>query len=98
MERNDFGIFPINQLRAVELYNTRRADRIEKGKKIVWVIILKVDFIALVNSTQYIMFPVFRLQESFRRVILGRKYWFTIQRKLEERELKKKIEKKQVSK
>lgn len=64
IERNGSMIYPINNLRAIELFKCERGDRIDRKM-----------FLRLVVQVPYLIFPAFRLQEEFRDAIVGFGFW-----------------------
>ena len=64
-------IFPNNYLRAVELFETQRADKID------WI-----EFLRLVREVPYLSFPAFRLQQALRMYTLGEFTWKRIHKRL----------------
>jgi Ca2+-binding EF-hand superfamily protein len=64
-------IFPNNYMRAVELFETQRADKID------WI-----EFLRLVREVPYLSFPAFRLQQALRLYTLGEFTWRKINKRL----------------
>ena len=87
IERNKQMIYPVNNLRAVELFKCERGDRIDRKM-----------FLKLIVQVPYLVFPAFRLQEEFREVIVGFRFWRKIAKRVEakENERKKMEEKKRI--
>lgn len=84
LERSDQMVYPINNMRAVELFKCERGDRIDR----------KV-FLRLVVQIPYLIFPAFRLQEQFIEAIVGFRFWRRIAKRVEAKENdRKKLEEK----
>jgi hypothetical protein len=80
IERDGMVVFPFNNMRAVELVELDRGDKINKH-----------EFVDIIAQVPYIVFPAFRLQASMKEVFAGNRFWKKCKVKLEKKELEKKI-------
>ena len=70
--RQGYRVYPQNVTRAVELYATKRGDKIEF-----------MEFADMVNNTcQFLVFPAFRLQSLIKERFGGFNTWAYINGKL----------------
>lgn len=82
IERNNNMVYPVNNLRAIELFKCERGDRIDRKM-----------FLKLVTFVPYLIFPAFRLQEEIKEAIVGFRFWRRIRKRVEARQAeRKKIE------
>ena len=69
------NVFPVNNMRAVELVSIERGDKITKP-----------DFISVVQQLPYIAFPAFRLQDEMRESWGGYRFWRKAKVKLDKKD------------
>ena len=79
LERDKKPIFPNNLLRAIELFECDRGDRISRK-----------DFLRLVKDVPYLIFPAFRLQEEMRSILIGPRFWHKTYVKVEKKNFEQK--------
>ena len=72
-ERDGIRIFPLNAVRAAELYREPSECQIDIE-----------EFYNMVDEIKYLMFPAYRLQELLKEELLGADFWEEIALNLEE--------------
>ncbi|CDW80386.1 ef hand family protein [Stylonychia lemnae] len=77
---DNIQVFPINNLRAIELISMERGDKMSKN-----------DFIKVVQQLPYTVFPSFRLQGEMRETFGGGRFWRKCKIRLDKKEQERKM-------
>ena len=73
-------MFPINNMRAIELINLERGDKITKS-----------EFITVVQTLPYTVFPAFRLQSQMKEMFGGYFFWNKCKKRFDKKEQERKM-------
>lgn len=73
-------VFPINNMRAIELINLERGDKITKS-----------EFVLVVQALPYTVFPAFRLQSSMKEMFGGFSFWTKCKKRMEKKDQERKM-------
>eukprot|EP00347_Sterkiella_histriomuscorum_P006285 403353352 len=77
---DNIQVFPVNNMRAVELIQMERGDKMTKN-----------DFVKIVQQLPYTIFPSFRLQSEMRETFGGNRFWRKCKVRLDKKEQEKKM-------